>query len=103
MSPLPYVAKGWPSAMKKWTAPKAIDGVAVVSAIVGAQDPEAAAEHLSKLLKSPPPFKAKSSEPHFWLEKDEDEAAHVISEAVNATKKVREVGPLSHNMTNLVV
>jgi thiamine-phosphate diphosphorylase/hydroxyethylthiazole kinase len=85
------------------TSPKSIDGAAVVSAIVGAPDPKIAASHLSKLLKSPPPFKAKSSEPHFWLEKDEDEINHLISEAVKATKSVKEKSPLSHNMTNLVV
>jgi thiamine-phosphate diphosphorylase/hydroxyethylthiazole kinase len=83
--------------------PKAIDGVAIVSAIIGASDPKAASSHLSKLFHSPPPFKAKSSEPHFWLEKDSDEISHVLSEAAKATKSVREKTPLSHNMTNLVV
>ncbi|EMD85697.1 hypothetical protein COCC4DRAFT_207730 [Bipolaris maydis ATCC 48331] len=55
--------------------PKTIDGVAVVSAIVGASDPKAASQSLLKLIKSPPPFKL----------------------------KVKQLGPLSHNMTNLVV
>jgi thiamine-phosphate diphosphorylase/hydroxyethylthiazole kinase len=83
--------------------PKSIDGVAVVSAIVGASDPKAASENLSKLLRFPPPFKAKSSEPHFWLEKNDQEIASLLKSAVSATKKVKEVSPLSHNMTNLVV
>lgn len=83
--------------------PKTIDGVAVVSAIVGASDPKASSQHLSKLLKTPPPFKSKSSEPHFWLEKEEDEISHLLKEAIKATKNVREKSPLSHNMTNLVV
>jgi thiamine-phosphate diphosphorylase/hydroxyethylthiazole kinase len=85
------------------TSPKAIDGVAVVSAIVGASDPRAASENLVKLLRSPPPFKAKSSEPHFWYEKNEQEIASLLKSAVRATKKVNEVNPISHNMTNLVV
>jgi thiamine-phosphate diphosphorylase/hydroxyethylthiazole kinase len=85
------------------TPPKFIDGVAIVSAIVGAPDPRAASSHLTQLLKEPPPFKAKSTEPHFWLEKNEDEISHLLSEAVKATKNVRQKGPLSHNMTNLVV
>lgn len=85
------------------TKPKTIDGVAVVSAIVGASDPKVASQHLSTLLKCLPPFKAKSSEPHFWLEKDADEISYLLSQAAKATKQVREKGPLSHNMTNLVV
>jgi thiamine-phosphate diphosphorylase/hydroxyethylthiazole kinase len=83
--------------------PKAINGVAVVSAIVGASDPKAASSHLSALSKSVPPFKAKSSEPHFWLEKEADEVAHLLTSAIKATMNVRQTSPLSHNMTNLVV
>ncbi|KAH7065830.1 Hydroxyethylthiazole kinase family-domain-containing protein [Paraphoma chrysanthemicola] len=85
------------------TPPKPIDGVAVVSAIIGAPDPKTASSHLSKLLHSPPPFKAQSTEPHFWLESNAQEISHVLSSASLATKAVREKSPLSHNMTNLVV
>tara|TARA_R110002003_G_scaffold116_27_gene10296 strand:+ start:9503 stop:11119 length:1617 start_codon:yes stop_codon:yes gene_type:complete len=85
------------------TSPKSIDGVAVVSAIIGAPDPKAASSHLSKLLHSPPPFKAHSTEPHFWLENNDQEISHLLTQAAAATKSVREKGPLSHNMTNLVV
>ncbi|KAJ4986390.1 hydroxyethylthiazole kinase [Stagonosporopsis vannaccii] len=81
---------------------KTIDGVAVVSAIVGAQDPKEASSHLQKLIKSPPPF-FKSSGPAFWLEKNEDEVKSVISTADKATAAVHSLSPLSHNMTNLVV
>ncbi|KAF1847318.1 TMP-TENI-domain-containing protein [Cucurbitaria berberidis CBS 394.84] len=83
--------------------PKTIDGVAIVSAIVGAPNPKEASKHLFQLLVSPPPFKATSNEPHFWLEKDEDEVTHLLAEAIKATKAVRDKSPLSHNMTNLVV
>ncbi|KAH9866694.1 hypothetical protein J1614_008387 [Plenodomus biglobosus] len=83
--------------------PKTIDGVAVVSAIVGSEDPRTSSQTLLKLLKSPPAFKAKSNEPFFWLEKDSDEISHVLRTALAATKKVKETAPLSHNMTNLVV
>jgi thiamine-phosphate diphosphorylase/hydroxyethylthiazole kinase len=85
------------------TTPKAINGVAVVSAIIGAPDPKAASTHLSKLSKSVPPFQAQSTAPHFWLEKDDEEITHLLSQAVQATKNVRQQHPLSHNMTNLVV
>jgi thiamine-phosphate diphosphorylase/hydroxyethylthiazole kinase len=84
--------------------PKTIDGVAVVSAIIGASDPRTASSNLVNLLKSPPPFKAKSSSsPPFWLEKDSDEITHLLKCAVSATKAVKQIAPLSHNMTNLVV
>ncbi|KAF2025370.1 HK-domain-containing protein [Setomelanomma holmii] len=84
------------------TPPKSIDGVAVVSAIIGAPDPKAASAHLSQLLHSPAAF-ASSSEPHFWLESNSDEIAHLLSSATAATKAVKQKSPLSHNMTNLVV
>lgn len=84
-------------------APKAIDGVAIVSAIIGATDPQLSSSSFSKLLNSPPSFTAKSSAPHFWLEKNDEEVAHLLIEATKATKNVRTSSPLSHNMTNLVV
>jgi thiamine-phosphate diphosphorylase/hydroxyethylthiazole kinase len=85
------------------THPKAINGVAVVSAIIGAPDPKAASAHLSKLSKTGPPFTSQSTAPHFWLEKDSEEISHLLSQAAKATKNVRQQSPLSHNMTNLVV
>jgi thiamine-phosphate diphosphorylase/hydroxyethylthiazole kinase len=85
------------------TNAKTIDGVAVVSAIMGASDPRAAASHLRLLLSTPPPFKAKTSDPH-WLFHEEDNEMRIIRDAtLEAVKAVHEQGPLSHNMTNLVV
>jgi thiamine-phosphate diphosphorylase/hydroxyethylthiazole kinase len=83
--------------------PKTIDGVAVVSAIIGASDPRATSSNLANLLKTPPSFKAKSSSHFFSLEKNEDEIKALLKSAVAATKRVKETSPLSHNMTNLVV
>lgn len=85
------------------TTPKAIDGVAVVSAIIGAPDAKAASQHLSTLCKSVPAFKSKSSEPHFWLENGSSEVSHLLTQSLKATSNVRKISPLSHNMTNLVV
>lgn len=82
--------------------PKTVDGVAVVSAIVGAKDPKEASSHLQQLIKSSPPF-SNSSDPIFWLEKNEDEIHSLISTADKATAAVHTKSPLSHNMTNLVV
>jgi len=83
--------------------PKTIDGVAVVSAIIGAPDPKAASQYLRSLLTSLPPFKAKSTGPPVWLESNASEISHLLAAACRATKRVRETTPLSHNMTNLVV
>jgi thiamine-phosphate diphosphorylase/hydroxyethylthiazole kinase len=82
--------------------PKSIDGAAIVSAIVGAKDPQAASSNLRKLIKTSPPF-AKSTDPVFWLEKNEDEIAVLVKTADKATAAVHSKSPLSHNMTNLVV
>ncbi|KAF9691793.1 hypothetical protein EKO04_010405 [Ascochyta lentis] len=84
------------------TKPKTIDGVAIVSAIVAAEDPKEASSRLQQLIKSSPPF-SKSSEPVFWLEKNEDEIGALASTADKATSAVHTKSPLSHNMTNLVV
>ncbi|KAJ8119007.1 hypothetical protein OPT61_g121 [Boeremia exigua] len=82
--------------------PKTIDGVAIVSAIIGAKDPKEASSHLQQLIKSPPSF-SKSNDPVFWLERNEDEVKSVVSNADEATAAVHSKSPLSHNMTNLVV
>ncbi|KAG9189223.1 thiamine-phosphate diphosphorylase / hydroxyethylthiazole kinase [Alternaria panax] len=83
--------------------PKTIDGVAVVSAIIGAQDPKAASSHLSHLFTKPPPFASQPPLPNFYHEQPADEIASVLKTAISVTKKVKEMNPLSHNMTNLVV
>jgi len=83
--------------------PKSIDGVAVVSAIISASDPKAAASHLFTLSTSAPPFTSHSTAPHSQLSNPSSEIAHVLSSATKATKSVRDKSPLSHNMTNLVV
>lgn len=75
---------------------KRLDGVAVVSAIVAADDAKAAAQELRELVnKSPGFFKEQAN--HI---KEVDD----LLGRVNAV--IREIGlkkPLCHNMTNLVV
>ncbi|KAF2191533.1 TMP-TENI-domain-containing protein [Zopfia rhizophila CBS 207.26] len=84
-------------------SPKTIDGVAIVSAIMAAEDPSEAAKQLKELLNTPPPFKAKSNEPVFWHEKQEDELEEIQRQARRAVETIHNLSPLSHNMTNLVV
>ncbi|KAI4669871.1 uncharacterized protein J4E79_000150 [Alternaria viburni] len=83
--------------------PKTINGVAIVSAIIGTQDPKAASSHLTHLLKTAPPFAPQSILPHFYHQNPRDEITSVLKAAISATKKVKRMNPLSHNMTNLVV
>ncbi|KAM0281352.1 hypothetical protein ACHAQH_003620 [Verticillium albo-atrum] len=80
---------------------KLLDGVAIVSAIVACADPESASRALLDLVRSPPPFTKGTLAAG-------DEAASSSAEDVLALvpaviRAVAEVGPLSHNMTNLVV
>ncbi|MCJ1449626.1 MAG: hypothetical protein MMC23_010148 [Stictis urceolatum] len=77
---------------------KTLDGVAVVSALVGSHDPSIAAKHLRNLARKPYPSRAVS----------QSEAAcqdvHEILQVIpRITKRLADTGPLCHNMTNLVV
>lgn len=77
---------------------KGLDGVAVVSAIVGPKDPRAAAKELKKLIKEPPPF-ARTEQPF-----DRPLSVATIEEEVpKIVKTLGKTKPLCHNMTNLVV
>lgn len=86
--------------------PKSIDGVAIVSAIIGAQDPEQAAANLKTLLCTPPNFlPSSSSSPNNDDNNEENWTSlpHLHTTALSLTKAVHDSTPLTHNMTNLVV
>lgn len=76
---------------------KGLDGVAVVSAIIAAGDPKAAAADLAKLIKSPPAFALTPRGPRA------DEAQALLQEVPQIVRKMVEVHPLVHNMINFVV
>jgi thiamine-phosphate diphosphorylase/hydroxyethylthiazole kinase len=78
------------------TPQKRLDGVAIVSAIMGSNDAKAATANLAKLVATPPPFATSSMKKS--LTRDEIVAAVPALIARTAAKK-----PLCHNMTNLVV
>jgi thiamine-phosphate diphosphorylase/hydroxyethylthiazole kinase len=82
------------------TPPKTIDGVAVVSAIIGSDTPKDAASHLAQLIATPPPYVPQSQPQHsatpFSL-------TALKKSLVPLVKAVHTTSPLSHNMTNLVV
>ncbi|KGO73777.1 Aldolase-type TIM barrel [Penicillium italicum] len=76
---------------------KALDGVAIVSAIVAADDPRASAEQFIQLIRNPPRFAQASSPPRA------NEAEVLLSEVPQIIRKMVEVHPLVHNMINFVV
>jgi thiamine-phosphate diphosphorylase/hydroxyethylthiazole kinase len=78
-----------------------VDGIAVVSAIMAAQNPEAEARRLLQLIKTDPTFKVLAGGRLATEAEDSHEPA--IGELMmRALKTVSDQQPLSHNMTNLV-
>jgi len=88
------------SAPSSSSPPKAIDGVAVVSAIIGSNAPKDAALHLAHLVATPPPF---APESHSQSDQTPFSLTTLKQSFIPAIKAVHEKSPLSHNMTNLVV
>ncbi|EME84059.1 uncharacterized protein MYCFIDRAFT_152334 [Pseudocercospora fijiensis CIRAD86] len=78
------------------SAKKKLDGVAVVSAIVAADDARKAASDLLRLVRTPPPFATTLAKPKL-LRQD------IVSKAPQVVKRMAGRKPLCHNMTNLVV
>lgn len=75
---------------------KKLDGVAVVSAIIAASDPEQASRKLRELIRQPPPFATAATRTRLSRE-------DIISKAPEIIKRMAGQKPLCHNMTNLVV
>ncbi|KAF2201791.1 TMP-TENI-domain-containing protein [Delitschia confertaspora ATCC 74209] len=85
---------------------KTVDGIAIVSAIMAAEQPDVAAKHFKQLLTMPSPWKAKSHTISIdaWNRQKEEEKLHDLKEQIpKIVGSVYEKKPLSHNMTNLVV
>lgn len=76
---------------------KSLDGVAIVSAIVAADDPKASAEQFAELINSTPRF-ALTANPS---RANETEA--LLNDVPQIIRKMVEVHPLVHNMINFVV
>ncbi|KAK7544634.1 Hydroxyethylthiazole kinase family-domain-containing protein [Phyllosticta citribraziliensis] len=77
---------------------KQLDGVAVVSAIIGADDPFKAAQELKRLVETPPAFAVEQKTP-VGLEKPDV----IRMEIPPVLKALADLTPLCHNMTNMVV
>ncbi len=76
---------------------KRLDGAAIVSAIMAADDPKAAAAELAQAIATPPPFVRKSEGLVVR------ETAAMIESVPHIVQKLVEVHPLVHNMINFVV
>lgn len=78
-------------------ARKPLDGVAVVSAIMAAPDPEGASRDLLGLVKNPPAFQVDLGKGSSAVD-----VPSVIAQVPSVIKAVHDATPLTHNMTNLV-
>ncbi|KAK4247736.1 Hydroxyethylthiazole kinase family-domain-containing protein [Corynascus novoguineensis] len=78
---------------------KVLNGVAIVSAIMAASDPEAAAKNLAALSEAPPSFSVDTGRE---LSADASSEA-VVALAPSVIRGIHDTTPLSHNMTNIVV
>lgn len=76
---------------------KALDGVAIVSAIVAAEDPKTSAAQFAELIKNPPRFALASNPPRA------NETEALLNDVPQIIRKMVEVHPLVHNMINFVV
>ena len=75
---------------------KSLDGVAVVSSIMAASDPRAAAMELSSLIRKVPTSMSPKASENQSVEK-------LLTQVPDIVKELGEKSPLCHNMTNLVV
>lgn len=77
---------------------KALDGIAVVSAIIASSTPRTATQQLQQLIKTPPPFAPASFNPS-----QTSTPESIIARTPTIIQKLASTQPLCHNMTNLVV
>ncbi|KKK21766.1 hypothetical protein P175DRAFT_0493045 [Aspergillus ochraceoroseus IBT 24754] len=77
---------------------KGLDGAAIVSAIMAADDPKAAAAQFVKLVATPPAFVQKLEAPQ-----EVCDTAALVGQVPHVVQKMVEVHPLVHNMINFVV
>ncbi|RAL15244.1 bifunctional hydroxyethylthiazole kinase/thiamine-phosphate diphosphorylase [Aspergillus homomorphus CBS 101889] len=78
-------------------ANKGLDGVAIVSAIMAAEDPKAAAAEFVKLVATPPPFV------HSDLSTTARDTAGLLKQVPQVVQDMVKAHPLVHNMINHVV
>ena len=75
---------------------KSLNGIAVVSAIIAAEDPKSAASQLRDMIRKPPPSIVET------LSKTED-VGQLLAQVPKVIRELKRIAPICHNMTNLVV
>jgi thiamine-phosphate diphosphorylase/hydroxyethylthiazole kinase len=82
---------------------KALDGAALVSAIMAAQDPRAASSRLRDLVQSPAPFSSRNDPAITQAKKLPAVSSELLQLIPDLFAAVPKMKPLCHNITNLVV
>ncbi|KXH30757.1 hydroxyethylthiazole kinase [Colletotrichum simmondsii] len=88
------------------SSPTSLDGVALVSAIVAAKDPESASRNLLELVKTSPSYRSITSSASGSTSDASASPVDVdnlLAKIPSVITRVATTSPLSHNMTNLVV
>ncbi|KAK1448561.1 hydroxyethylthiazole kinase [Colletotrichum cuscutae] len=88
------------------SSPASLDGVALVSAIVAAKDPESASRNLLELVKTSPSYRSitsSSSGSSSDASASPVDVDNLLAQIPSVITRVATTSPLSHNMTNLVV
>ena len=75
-----------------------LDGVAIVSAMMSAENPRETARELKGLFLSAPPFITSQS----WQSKEIASATDLKSEMIRILEKIQKETPLVHHLTNNV-
>jgi thiamine-phosphate diphosphorylase / hydroxyethylthiazole kinase len=75
-----------------------LDGVAVVSALMSADDPIEAARHLKGIFDGNPPFARQQK----WIPQPTLTVEEIKSEISTILMRVQEITPLVHHLTNNV-
>ena len=69
---------------------KSLDGIAIVSAIIGAKNPKGAAQNLKRLVNTPPAFAAVPSSGYSVVK----DVAGILEAVPSVIKSVNETNPL---------
>ena len=78
---------------------KGLDGVAVVSAIISAEDPKEVSKEFNKRISALPPFAATPTNPRRLA----SEVSALLNDVPQVVRKMVKEHPLVHNMINFVV
>ncbi|KAK1713776.1 hydroxyethylthiazole kinase [Colletotrichum acutatum] len=85
------------------SSPASLDGIALVSAIVAAPDPESASRNLLELVRTSPSYRSITSSSSGSSSGTSVDVNQLLAQIPSVITRVATTSPLSRNMTNLVV